>query len=160
MHTISSMIIDFCPENHIGLIVVGKNEGWKQNSNLGSDNNKMFCSIRHAVLIEYLTYKAKDAGIELVTVEESYTSKCDHLAAELMEHHEQYLGKRTKRGMFVSSCHNRKINADCNGAIGMLRKHNIIRDADCVGLLDRGDIVAPAVMNVWGFHPQKQTVRK
>jgi putative transposase len=160
MHNISRMIIDFCLENCIRKIVVGKNDGWKQESVMSSETNKIFCSIRHAVLIDYLKYKCKDAGIELVVTEESYTSKCDHLVAESMEHHEKYLGKRLKRGLFISSYNNKKINADCNGAIGMLRKENIIRDADCVSLLDRGDIVAPVVVNARGFCLPKQAVRK
>ena len=77
-----------------------------------------------------------------------------------MEHHEKYLGKRPKRGLFISSYKKKKINADCNGAIGMLRKENIIQDADCVSLLDRGDIVAPVVVNVRGFCLPKHAVRK
>ena len=160
MHVISNMIIDFCLLNHIGTVVIGHNEGWKQNSDLTRENNKIFCSIRHSVLINYLKYKCKDAGIRLVVTEESYTSKCDHLVAESMEHHDKYLGRRPKRGMFISSYNKRKINADCNGAIGMLRKANIIRDADIVSLLDRGDIVSPVVVNVKGFKRPKQTVRK
>lgn len=160
MHTISNMIIDFCLENHISTIVIGQNEGWKQNSEMGKKNNKIFCSIRHAVLINYLKYKCKDAGITLITTEESYTSKCDHLVAESMEYHEKYLGKRLKRGLFISSYKKKIINSDCNGAIGMLRKQNIIQDADCVGLLDRGDIVSPVVVNVRGFNSSKREVRK
>ena len=159
MHTISNMIIDFCLENRIGTLVVGHNDGWKQESNLTKENNKIFCSIRHSVLIDYLRYKCKDAGITFITTEESYTSKCDHLAGESMEHHEKYFGKRPHRGLFVSSKKGR-MNADCNGAIGMLRKANIIRDADIVSLLDRGDIVSPVVVNVKGFKRPKQTVRK
>ena len=54
-----------------------------------------------------------------------HTSKCDHLALETMEHHEQYLGKRTKRGLFKSST-GKLMNADCNGAVGILRKANVI----------------------------------
>ena len=72
----------------------------------------------------------------------------------------KYLGKRPKRGLFVSSYKKKKINADCNDKIGMLRKENIIRDADCVSLLDRGDIVAPVVVNARGFCLPKQAVRK
>ena len=159
MHTISNMIIDFCLENHIGTLVVGHNDGWKQESELTKENNKIFCSIRHSVLIEYLRYKCKDARITFITTEESYTSKCDHLAGESMEHHEKYLGKRPYRGLFVSFKKGR-MNADCNGAIGMLRKANIIRDADIVSLLDRGDIVSPVVVNVKGFKCPKQSVRK
>ena len=160
MHNVSNMIIDFCLYNHIGTVVVGHNTDWKQESDMHKDVNRVFCSIRHAVLINNLKYKCKEAGIKLIVIEESYTSVCDHLVAESMEHHDKYLGKRPYRGLFISSYNHKKINADCNGAIGMLRKTNIIRDADCVSLLDRGDIVSPVVMNVRGFNHSKRSVRK
>ena len=38
-----------------------------------------------------------------------------------MEHHENYLGNRVKRGLFMSST-KQLINADINGAIGITRK--------------------------------------
>lgn len=156
IHNLTSMIRDYCLENGIGKVVIGHNEFWKQNSNIGTDNNRMFCSISHSKIISELEMKLKDVGIELVEVEESYTSKCDHLAGETMEHHEKYLGKRKKRGLFLSST-GRLINADCNGAIGILRKANVIRDAaDNSSLLDRGDVVSPRVLNVRGFVPLKQ----
>ena len=50
-----------------------------------------------------------------------------------------------KRGFFKSST-GKILNADINGAIGMLRKVNALRDADLVGLLDRGDVVSPKVL--------------
>ena len=94
--------------------------------------------------------KKNQENIEFIEVEESYTSKCDHLANETMEHHEQYLGKRTKRGLFKSST-GKLMNADCNGAVGILRKANVIQDSALSRLLDRGDVVSPYVLNVRGF---------
>jgi len=44
-----------------------------------------------------------------------------------MKKQENYLGKRIKRGLFKSST-NKLINADINGAIGILRKGNAISD--------------------------------
>ncbi len=77
--------------------------------------------------------------------EESYTSKIDHMAGEEMKKQDNYLGKRVRRGLFKSSC-GRILNADVNGAIGILRKANAFSDADFVGLRDRGDVVSPLVL--------------
>jgi transposase len=61
-------------------------------------------------------------GIIVKTNEESYTSKCDALALEEIKNHDEYLGKRIKRGLFSSS-KNKLINADLNGAINIMRKY-------------------------------------
>ena len=68
-----------------------------------------------------LTYKAKLAGIERVEQEESTTSKCSFLDMEEIRRQEQYAGRRTNRGLFVSSS-GRKINADLNGSYNIIRK--------------------------------------
>jgi putative transposase len=83
--------------------------------------------------------------MEVVVVEESYTSKCDHLALEPMCHHDEYMGRRIKRGLFVSST-GKQLNADINGAIGILRKADAVTDAQLMGLRDRGDGVSPRVL--------------
>lgn len=38
------------------------------------------------------------------------------------------------------------LNADINGAIGILRKVNAFSDADLVSLRDRGDVVSPRLL--------------
>ena len=58
--------------------------------------------------------------------------------------------KRTKRGLFKSST-GKLMNADCNGAAGILRKANVIQDSALSRLLNRGDVVSPDVLNVRGF---------
>ena len=65
--------------------------------------------------------KLQEVGVHLRETEESYTSKIDHLAGETLQHQDAYLGKRKRRGLFQSST-GRLINADVNGAIGILRK--------------------------------------
>ncbi len=47
MHKISGFIIDYAEANGIGMIVVGHNEGWKQNVNIGSKNNQKFVQISY-----------------------------------------------------------------------------------------------------------------
>ena len=121
LHKTSKIIIDYCLLNDISKIVIGNNKDWKQNINIGKKNNQNFVSIPFEKLITQIEYKAEEVGIEVLTTEESYTSKIDHLAKEELKKQENYLGKRVKRGLFKSST-GRFINADVNGAIGIFRK--------------------------------------
>ncbi len=78
----------------------------------------------------------EEHGINVISNEESYTSKCDALALEEVRKHDTYLGKRVKRGLFRSSI-GKTINADVNGAINILRKvvPNLLSDGiEGVGL--------------------------
>jgi putative transposase len=122
LHTASRAIINLLVQRGIGSLVIGKNEGWKQHVNLGKRNNQAFVMIPHARFIEMLTYKAILAGIQVATIEESYTSKCSFLDEEPIQHHDRYLGKRVKRGLFVAST-GQPIHADINGSLNILRRH-------------------------------------
>ncbi len=121
LHTASRKIIDMLVANGIGLLVIGKNQGWKQEIGIGKRNNQNFVSIPHARFIDMLTYKAALVGINVVVTEESHTSKCSFLDMEPIGHHGTYQGKRIKRGMFRSST-GKLINADLNGAYNIIRK--------------------------------------
>lgn len=68
-----------------------------------------------------LTYKCEKEGISVEIVAEEYTSKCSFLDMEKIGKHDQYLGKRIKRGLFQSS-NGTLINADVNGSYNILRK--------------------------------------
>lgn len=131
IHKISRYIVNFCASNNIGRIIVGLNKEWKQEINIGKRNNQHFVSIPHSKLIDKIMYKAKLLGIEVVTHEESYTSKIDHLAFEPLKKQDDYLGRRKKRGLFQSSI-GKLINADINGAVGIARK--VIGDS-CVNMI-------------------------
>ena len=136
MHKVSHWIIKFCEEHHIGHLIIGKNDGWKQESKLSKKVNQHFIGIPFEMLINQLIYKAEDVGIIVSLTEESYTSKIDHLAGESFGHKEKYLGKRVHRGLFKSSI-GKVINADVNGAIGIMRKvvgeSLVTKIADSVG---------------------------
>ena len=144
-HCISRKLINYCLDNDIGTIVVGHNNGWKQNCNLGKRNNQKFVQIPFNDLIWKLHYKAEENGIECKIVEESYTSKIDHLGCEELKHQEKYMGNRKERGLFESSC-GKILNADINGAIGIMRKANVFSDVDLINLRNRGDVVSPFVL--------------
>lgn len=122
LHTASRAITNLLIQRGIGSLVIGKNDGWKQEVNLGKRNNQAFVMIPHARFIEMLTYKAALAGIQVATITESHTSKCSFLDLELIQHHDRYLGKRVKRGLFVAST-GQAIHADVNGSLNILRRH-------------------------------------
>jgi putative transposase len=121
MHVASRQIIDVLVNHRIGTLVIGKNDGWKQEVNLGKRTNQTFVFLPHARFIEMVTYKAQLVGIQVILTEESHTSKCSFLDEESVGHHDRYVGKRAKRGLFVSAT-GRKINADVNGALNMIAK--------------------------------------
>jgi putative transposase len=121
LHVASRQIIDVLVKHHIGTLVIGKNDGWKQQVNLGRRTNQNFVFLPHARFIDMLTYKAQLVGITVMVTNESHTSKCSFLDGESVGHHDQYIGKRVKRGVFVSAT-GRKINADINGAYNMIVK--------------------------------------
>ncbi len=128
MHKASDLIIKYCIKHKIASVIIGKNDKWKNEVNLGKRTNQNFVSIPYESLISKLAYKCENYGIKLIQTEESYTSKIDHLADEPLSHKDKsdYLGKRIKRGLFKSST-GKFLNADINGAIGIARK--VFRDA-------------------------------
>ncbi len=142
MHQTSRYIVDYCVKNKIATIVIGKNDGWKQDAKLGTKTNQSFVNIPHAKLIQKIEYKAMLVGIKVIKQEEAHTSKCDHLAGESIEHHDKYLGNRKCRGLFQSST-GKLVNGDVNGAIGIALKSKVADDSFVRGIVSRGAAFAP-----------------
>jgi putative transposase len=145
LHVASRRIVAWLVERRIGTLVIGKNDGWKQQVGLGRRTNQNFVFIPHTRFVQMLCYKAELVGIQVIVSEESYTSKCSFLDLEPIGKHEVYAGKRIKRGMFrARSGH--CLNADINGAYNILRK--VVPDAFGNGIA--GVVVHPvriALMN-------------
>ena len=137
---VSRQIVDMLVEKKIGRLIVGYNDGWKQKSDMGKRNNQKFVQMPFARLASYLRYKCEMVGIDFVEHEESYTSKCDALALEPIGKHEQYLGRRTKRGLFRSST-GKLINADQNGALNIMRK--VVGDSYVSRIVNSGHSLCP-----------------
>ena len=120
-HKISRKFIDYCVDNDFGTLIIGYNRGWKQNINIGKKNNQNFVQIPFSKLIQQLDYKSKMVGIQVILVNESYTSKCSFLDNESIEKRESYNGKRISRGLFKSS-NGTIINADVNAGYNIMKK--------------------------------------
>ena len=127
-HKVSYNIVKIAKENEMDTIVIGKNDHWKQEINIGKKNNQNFVQIPHSQLIELITYKANAEGIEVILTEESYTSKASFLDEDDIPTYQLgnnkphiFSGKRISRGMYRSK-NQILINADVNGAANILRK--------------------------------------
>lgn len=151
MHKSSRLLVDYLIENEIGTLVIGSNKYWKTECNLGKSNNQKFIQIPHSRFIEMVSYKCEMVGIETIIQEESYTSKCSFIDNESIEKHETYLGRRIKRGLFLSKkCI--KINADCNGSGNIIRK--AIPNAFADGT--EGVVVRPLRVSPKGYYTYKK----
>lgn len=121
IHADTRRITEYCVKNNIQEVIIGKNIDWKQKSNIGKRNNVRFQFIPYDRYNRCLEYKLNRAGISVCFTEESYTSKCSFMDNEDICKHEVYMGRRAKRGLFIDSV-GRRINADVNGALNIMRK--------------------------------------
>ena len=114
-------------DNDIDTLIVGKNNFWKQNINLGKTNNQNFAYIPFDSLIFMLEYKCKANGINFKVIEEAYTSKASFLDKDKLPKYNKdkkytFSGKRIERGLYKSK-KGILINADINGACNILKKY-------------------------------------
>ena len=144
-------IVNYCLNNDIGKLVLGYNEDFQRNSNIGSINNQNFVNIPYGKLRDKLIYLCKLYGIEFKLQEESYTSKAsffdgDEIPIYDKENQKEYIfsGKRIKRGLYQTST-GKLINADCNGALNILRKSKVV---DLSVLYNRGELNTPKRIRV------------
>lgn len=121
LHKTTKIFVNYLVSKKINNVVIGYNKEWKQGINIGRVNNQNFVQIPYYKLLNMLTYKCEMEGISVIVTEESYTSKCSFLDDEDICKHEEYVGKRIKRGLYKAS-DGRLINADVNGALNILKK--------------------------------------
>ena len=121
LHKITSNLMSHLVSHNVDTLVFGHNKGQKQDIQLGKKTNQNFVQLPFNQLISMLQYKCQLKGIRFIVTEESYTSKCSFLDLEEIKHHESYLGKRVKRGLFITST-NCYINSDVNGSLNIGRK--------------------------------------
>ena len=118
---------------------------WKRNINIGSCNNQNFAQIPHGNLRVKIKSLCERYGINYVEQEESYTSQGDFFANDTLpvynaDNPQEYnfSGKRISRGQY-KTYQGTIINADCNGALNILRKSNLVdlRVLQARGCLDQ-----------------------
>ena len=137
-HKTSRKIVNHCIKNNIGKIIIGYNEGWKQNINIGKRNNQNFVSLPFLKLIQQIEYKSEMVGIEVVRTTEEYTSQKCSQCGIIRKANRKY------RGLYICKSCGLKINADVNASQNILKKEipNPIRR------WDRGCLDHPIVLSI------------
>jgi len=151
MNKTTRIIVNYCIENDIGNVVIGYNFDWKRNINIGKSNNQKFAQIPHGDLRLKLQSLCERYGIYYIDQEESYTSKADFFADDVLPVYNannpqeySFSGKRISRGQY-KTCQGTIINSDCNGALNILRKSNLM---DLTVLQARGCLNQPQRIRV------------
>ena len=139
-------IINYCLSHDIGTLVIGYNQSFQNKTNLGKKNNQIFTQLPFGKIREKLEYLCKRYNINYILQEESYTSKAsffdnDELPIYNADNPQTYefSGKRIKRGLYKTK-DNYLFNADCNGALNILRKSKAV---DLTVLCCRGELDTP-----------------
>ena len=122
-----SLIINHCLKYGIGTVVIGWNEWFKNNANMGKLNNQKFVQMPLGKLKDRLKQLCDLHGIRFEETEEAYTSKASFLDGDSLPKHGEKpdgwkaSGKRVKRGLYRSA-NGSLVNADLNGSGNILRK--------------------------------------
>lgn len=139
-------IISYCLINDIGILVIGYSQSFQNKTNLGKRNNQIFTQLPFGKIREKLEYLCKRYNINYILQEESYTSKSsffdnDELPIYNADNPQiyEFSGKRIKRGLYRTK-NNYLLNADCNGALNILRKSKAV---DLTILCHRGELDTP-----------------
>ena len=132
MSKTAKKIINYCIAHNIGTLVVGYNETFQRNTDIGRQNNQNFVNIPYSKLRSKLEYLCELNGIAFVKQEESYTSKASFWDKDVIPVYNadnpqkyHFSGKRVQRGLYKTS-DGMLLNADVNGALNILRKSSVV----------------------------------
>lgn len=145
-------IINYCLANYIGTLVIGYNQSFQQKPRMKYKKDKqIFTQLPFGKIREKLEYLCKRYNINYILQEESYTSKAsffdnDELPIYNADNPQEYKfsGKRVRRGLYQTK-DGYRFNADCNGALNILRKSKAV---DLTVLCHRGELDTPKRIRV------------
>lgn len=135
MNKISNRISEYCIKYSIKTLVIGEGYSAKNNSNMGRNNNRKFHSFSHYKLKLKLTERLSKYDINVVSQEESYTSKisCINPNINVWDYsHSEGIRPTTEEIKEISRSHQSvlrdkynmvEFNADVNGAFNILMKY-------------------------------------
>jgi len=125
LHKIACKVVEILYETGHKVIYIGKNALESKNGiNLGKKINQEFVAIPFRKLIELIKYKAEELGIQVIEVDESYTSKTSPFANifEVRRKKEKELCKGERKGnIFKDKVLNKIFHVDLVGALNILR---------------------------------------
>ena len=151
MSKAAKKIINYCIAHNIGTLVIGYNETFQRNTDIGRQNNQNFVNIPYGKLRSKLECLCELNGIAFVKQEESYTSKASFWDKDVIPVYNadnpqkyHFSGKRVQRGLYKTS-DGMLLNADVNGALNILRKSSVV---DLTVLYGSGEVDTPVRIRV------------
>ena len=117
IHQASRKIVEMAIDSDVKTIVIGDFKHIKNENKI-----KYFVEIPHSKLKEQIAYKAKLEGIEVVFINEAYTSIVSSIDLEKVNQSNANKKRRITRGLFKTS--KGIINSDINGSLNILRKYD------------------------------------
>ena len=149
LHNTSAYIMNHAVSNNINTIIIGYNKEWKQDINIGRNNNQKFTEIPFYTLVNQIIYKGQMNGIRVILQEESYTSKASFFDNDYIPTYNKdkpitykFSGKRVKRGLYKTDL-GLSVNADINGSLNILRKYLKCNSDAIIQSADKGFVVNP-----------------
>jgi IS605 OrfB family transposase len=129
MHQITRRLADLLYETGHKKVYVGRDGIDKNGINLGKRINEQYVCIPHRKLVSVLRYKCEELGIEVVEVDERYTSKTSPVSDDVVGiqgkkingEKVQFSGKRVSRGLYKDLVLNKVFNADLVGAMNIMK---------------------------------------
>jgi len=132
LHKLSRKLVEILSQtSHCKIYIGTGGTESKQNINMGKRNNQHFVSIPFRRLIDLITYKAAQMGMEIIETSEEYTSKSSSVSDDIVEIQKlvkkgkrdivSFSGKRIHRGLYRDSKLGKVLNADTNGALNILK---------------------------------------
>ena len=146
-HKISKRVVEYLKINSVKKLVLSKNLADLMNNGeckLRKKTKQNFIQIPFIQLIHYIEAKAIKDGIEVIFIDEAYTSKTSCVSGDVLEVQtkskngqkptaNEFKGTRAKRGLFRDIVLNKIWNADLNGAVNHIK----IAFKSCFKWLDR-----------------------
>ena len=137
-HKTSRAMVNYCITHDIGTIIIGYNEGWKQNIKIGKKNNQNFVSIPFLTLVRQIEYKSEMVGIQVLKITEEYTSQTCSSCGVVSKSNRKY------RGLYACKACGMVLNADVNASRNIIQKG--VPETAWIG--DRGCLGHPVVLKV------------
>lgn len=123
----AAIAIDFCKANGTGKVLIGKGDT-DSRQRVKMRVRSLWPDYPYTRIKNRLLEKCQQAGIRVLVVDEAWTSKAsfidnDGIPSLYEKGPHDFSGTRRYRGLYVSK-DKYIINADVNGALNILRKHN------------------------------------
>ncbi len=123
----AKLAVEHCIRYGLGTLVIGWNQGIKNESDMGRRENQKFVQMPLAKLKSRISQLCEKHGIRFVETEEANTSAASFLDGDSLPEHGKKSsgwkasGRRSPRGLYKTA-NKSKVNADLNGAANILRK--------------------------------------